>query len=113
MLLNGCRSVPGLDGWPVRDDLRKPFARECSVLLCLQIATAALLAGTTANTDPDWEEGRLPAAVYAGVPRIGGTLAVRLDQEPPSLDKMTDSALPTHSMPEARGLQAMARPDGS
>src|SRR5438309_230473 len=113
MLLNGFRSVPGLDGWPVRDDLRRPFARECSVLLCLQIATAALLAGTTANADPDWEEGRLPAAVYAGVPRIGGTLAVRLDQEPPSLDKLTDSALAIDWMLERKVLESMAEPDAS
>ena len=83
------------------------------MLLCLQIATAALLAGTTANADPDWEEGRLPAAVYAGVPRIGGTLAVRLDQEPPSLDKLTDSALAIDWMLERKVLESMAEPDAS
>ena len=49
--------------------------------------------GDAARLDSDWQEGRLPARVYEGVPRPGGTLVIRLDQEPPSLDKITDSAL--------------------
>ena len=78
--------------------------------LLLQIAGAVLLAAA-ADPDRDWRDGRLPAAVYEGAPRTGGTLVVRLDQEPPSLDKITDSALAIDWMLERKVLESMAEPD--
>ncbi len=69
--------------------------------------------GDAARLDSDWQEGRLPARVYEGVPRPGGTLMIRLDQEPPSLDKITDSALAIDWMLEGSVLESMAAPDAS
>jgi len=76
----------------------------------LQLAGVLLLA-VAADADRDWQDGRLPAAVYEGNPRSGGTLVVRLDQEPPSLDKITDSALAIDWMLERKVLESMAEPD--
>ena len=72
------------------------------MLRCL----ACLLA--LAAADPDWQEGRLPASEYEGRPRAGGTLVVRLDQEPPSLDELTDSALAIDWLLERKVLESMA-----
>ena len=41
-------------------------------------------------------------------PQPGGTLVVRLDQEPPSLDKLTDSALAIDWLLERKVLESMA-----
>ena len=76
------------------------------------VAHLALLLAA-AVSDPDWQEGRLPAAVYQGEPRPGGTLVVRLDQEPPSLDKLTDSALAIDWILERKVLESMAELDAS
>jgi len=78
----------------------------------LQLAAIVLLA-TATDADRDWQEGLLPAAVYEGNPRTGGTLVVRLDQEPPSLDKLTDSALAIDWMLERKVLESMAEPDAA
>jgi peptide/nickel transport system substrate-binding protein len=61
----------------------------------------------------DWQEGRLPTSVYEGEPREGGTIVVRLDQEPPSLDKLTDSALAIDWLLERKVLESMAELDAS
>lgn len=76
-------------------------------------ALIVVLAATSSSgaADPDWEEGRLPASVSGGKPRPGGTLVVRLDQEPPSLDKLTDSALAIDWLLERKVLESMAAPD--
>ena len=78
----------------------------------LQLAAIVLLA-TATDADRDWQEGLLPAAVYEGNPQTGGTLVVRLDQEPPSLDKLTDSALAIDWMLERKVLESMAEPDAA
>ena len=78
----------------------------------LQLAAIVLLA-TPTDADRDWQEGLLPAAVYEGNPQTGGTLVVRLDQEPPSLDKLTDSALAIDWMLERKVLESMAEPDAA
>jgi len=70
-------------------------------------------AGGSAAPDPDWDEGRLPALVYQGQPRRGGTLVIRLDQEPPSLDKITDSGLAIDWILERSVLESMAAPDAT
>jgi peptide/nickel transport system substrate-binding protein len=83
---------------------------------CLLLALA-LVACTRnrppAPADPDWQEGRLPAAASQGAPRSGGTLVVRLDQEPPSLDKLTDSSLAIDWLLERKVLESMAELDAS
>jgi peptide/nickel transport system substrate-binding protein len=85
----------------------------------LVAAAAALLAvsprGLSAppDADSDWREGRLPAGVAQGEPRSGGTLVVRLDQEPPSLDGITDSALSIVWMLERKVIESMAELDAS
>jgi peptide/nickel transport system substrate-binding protein len=61
----------------------------------------------------DWQEGRLPASIYEGEPQKGGTMVVRLDQEPPSLDKLTDSALAIDWLLERKVLESMAELDAS
>ena len=84
-------------------------ATACAVLLVLFAATR----GGAAEPDQDWQEGRLPGSVYQGEPRAGGTLVIRLDQEPPSLDKITDSALAIDWMLEHSVLESMAAPDAT
>src|SRR4051794_16495502 len=81
-------------------------------------ALAVLLAACSSSHVParapigaDWQEGRLPASVYEGEPRSGGTLVVRIDQEPPSLDKLTDSALAIDWLLERKVLESMAALD--
>jgi len=83
-------------------------------------ALAVLLAACSSSHVParapigaDWQEGRLPASVYEGEPRSGGTIVVRLDQEPPSLDKLTDSALAIDWLLERKVLESMAELDTS
>ena len=82
-------------------------------LVALLIAAAGARAGPPAGPDPDWREGRLPDSVQEGAPRKGGTLVVRIDQEPPSLDKLTDSTLAIDWMLERKVLESMAEPDAS
>jgi peptide/nickel transport system substrate-binding protein len=67
--------------------------------------------GAPASGDPDWDEGRVPASVQQGTPRKGGTLVVRIDQEPPSLDKLTDSSLAIDWLLERKVTESMAEPD--
>ena len=85
------------------------------MLRCERLALIALFAAAAADaappSDADWQEGRLPASVYEGTPRSGGTLVIRLDQEPPSLDKLTDAALAIDWMLERKVLESMAEPD--
>lgn len=108
--------MPG-DDW--REDLLS-LRIEVFVRPCLRFALAILLAASSpawarppGSVDSGWEEGRLPAGVYEGVPSRGGTLVVRLDQEPPSLDKLTDSALAIDWMLERKVLESMAEPDAT
>ena len=83
----------------------------------LLVASAALLAVSSSvaaaprNSESDWRDGRLPASVAQGVPHSGGTLVVRLDQEPPSLDGITDSALSIVWMLERKVMESMAELD--
>lgn len=72
----------------------------------------AALAALAAAGDA-WDEGRLPPEVAAGEPQPGGTLVVRLDQEPPSLDGMTDASLAIDWMLERKVLESMAELDAS
>jgi peptide/nickel transport system substrate-binding protein len=68
-----------------------------------------------AKADPaaDWREGRIPADGERDQPRAGGTLRVRLDQEPPSLDLMTDSSLAITWLLERKVVESMAELDSS
>lgn len=61
----------------------------------------------------DWWEGRLPAEVNEGEPKSGGTLVVRIQSEPPSLNKIVDSDLTTTWMLERKVLQSLAELDAS
>src|SRR5689334_17107609 len=81
-------------------------------VLCLAFLLACP-AARAAQDDASWREGTLPASVYQGPPRRGGTLVVRLDQEPPSLDMLTDSALAIDWMLERKVLESMAELDAS
>ncbi|HKC61243.1 MAG TPA: peptide-binding protein [Myxococcales bacterium] len=84
------------------------------------VAWAVLLAACSSRSPvarapigADWQEGRLPVSVYEGEPQKGGTMVVRLDQEPPSLDKLTDSALAIDWLLERKVLESMAELDAS
>lgn len=84
----------------------------------LRLLTAVLIASCTrshppaaADADANWREGRLPQTVMEGEPRRGGTLMVRIDQEPPSLDPMTDSSLAITWMLERKIFESMAALD--
>ena len=85
----------------------------------LRLLTAVLIASCTrshppaADADINWREGRLPQTVMEGEPRSGGTLVVRIDQEPPSLDPITDSSLAITWMLERKVLESMAALDAS
>lgn len=86
----------------------------------LRLLTAVLIASCTrshppapADADANWREGRLPQTVMEGEPRRGGTLVVRIDQEPPSLDPMTDSSLAITWMLERKIFESMAALDAS
>src|SRR2546427_4419061 len=97
----------------------RPSARRSAVHRCSRVALVVLLLSSfraqagPASADSDWQEGRLPASVREGTPRKGGTLVVRIDQEPPSLDKLTDSSLAIDWMLERKGLETMAEPDSN
>ncbi len=67
----------------------------------------------SADAKSDSNEGTLPPSIQAGSPHPGGTLVVRLDQEPPSLDPMTDSALAISWILERKVLESMAELDAS
>ena len=101
------------------NDLLSPrfevLVRPCSRfgLAILLAASSPAWARPPASVDSAWEEGRLPATVYEGVPERGGTLVIRLDQEPPSLDKLTDTALAIDWMLERKVLESMAEPDAT
>jgi peptide/nickel transport system substrate-binding protein len=82
-------------------------------LVVLLLSPFPARARAPATADADWQEGRLPAHVHEGAPRQGGTLVVRVDQEPPSLDKLTDSSLAIDWMLERKVLESMAEPDAS
>jgi peptide/nickel transport system substrate-binding protein len=81
--------------------------------LGLVLVLAAFTTSRAASSDSDWQEGRLPKSVYESEPRSGGTLVARLDQEPPSLDKLTDSALAIDWLLERKVLESMAELDAS
>jgi peptide/nickel transport system substrate-binding protein len=66
----------------------------------------ALLLAASCSRCGHAQAGSTPAA-------HGGTLVVRLFEEPPSLDKLTDSSLVADWMLERNVLQAMAEPDAS
>jgi len=100
--------------------MRRPGAPERFVSHSFRPALALLLAACSSSHLPprapvgaDWQAGRLPASVYEGEPRSGGTIVVRLDQEPPSLDKLTDSALAIDWLLERKVLESMAELDTS
>ena len=100
--------------------MRADFDRaETPLRHLLAPAAAALLAvssgafSASPDADSDWRDGRLPASVAQGDPRSGGTLVIRLDQEPPSLDGITDSALSIIWMLERKVLESMAELDAS
>jgi peptide/nickel transport system substrate-binding protein len=83
------------------------------LVLCLLLGSTGFASAGATASEGDWQEGRLPASVYQGRPRNGGTLVVRLDQEPPSLDKLTDSALAIDWILERKVLESMAELDAS
>jgi peptide/nickel transport system substrate-binding protein len=83
------------------------------MLAIVLVACARTQAQPGASPDADWEAGRLPKSVYQGEPKNGGTLVVRLDQEPPSLDKLTDSSLAIDWLLERKVLESMAELDAS
>jgi peptide/nickel transport system substrate-binding protein len=64
------------------------------------------------NLPADWLEGRLPPSVLEGTPRQGGTLVVRMQAEPPSLDQITDSDQITTWILDRKVYQGLARLDG-
>ena len=84
-----------------------------SLLLALLVIAACARSAAAPDGDADWREGRLPASVAEGTPRGGGTLVVRIDQEPPSLDGITDSSLTIVWMLERKVLESMAALDAS
>ena len=84
----------------------------CLLILVLIAAFARAAAGQN-DPDADWREGRLPASVAQGTPKSGGTLVVRIDQEPPSLDGITDSSLAIVWMLERKVVESMAELDAS
>src|SRR5438067_778971 len=84
-----------------------------SVVPALLVALAAAAPAGDQPPDSAWREGRLPESVYQGEPRRGGALVVRLDQEPPSLDKLTDAALAIDWILERKVLESMAELDAS
>jgi peptide/nickel transport system substrate-binding protein len=91
---------------------RRPSTGSLFLLALLVIAACARSAAAPGGA-ADWGEGRLPATVAEGNPKTGGTLVVRIDQEPPSLDGITDSALVIVWMLERKVLESMAALDAS
>src|SRR5476649_141823 len=83
------------------------------VLVAFLLTACKRAPAPEANTDADWAEGRLPASTQQGEPKPGGTLVIRLDQEPPSLDKLTDSSLALDWMLERKVMESMAALDSS
>ena len=88
------------------------FERRARALVALALLGACSRGQPPATaSDADWQEGRLPSALSSGEPRAGGNLVVRLDQEPPSLDKLTDSSLALDWMLERKVFESMAALD--
>jgi len=79
--------------------------------LAIVLLAATFSARAAPGADADWREGRLPASVAQGEPLKGGTLVVRIDQEPPSLDGITDSALAIVWMLERKVVESLAQLD--
>jgi peptide/nickel transport system substrate-binding protein len=96
-----------------RTKARRRWSMSRFFALCIVLASAGFATSRATASESDWQEGRLPASVYQGVARNGGTLVVRLDQEPPSLDKLTDSALAIDWILERKVLESMAELDAS
>lgn len=65
-----------------------------------------------APPDP-WLDGELPPEMYEGTPVPGGTLVVRIQSEPPSLNQITDSDLVTTWMLSRKVYQSLAQLDAS
>src|SRR3954468_11722697 len=84
-----------------------------AIVLLAAASTRGFSAAAAPEADADWQEGRLPASAAQGEPVKGGTLVVRIDQEPPSLDGITDSALAITWMLERKVLESMARLDAN
>jgi peptide/nickel transport system substrate-binding protein len=74
-------------------------------------ADAGSSAAAAAAAEDDWTAGRLPASVNEGTPQKGGTLVVRLQAMPPSLDLITDSDLITEWILDRRVYESLAALD--
>jgi len=64
-----------------------------------------------ADLDPHWREGTLPADIEEGTPVPGGTITVRTNGEPPSLDYLIDSDFWGHRLTMHNVNEALVRPD--
>lgn len=64
-----------------------------------------------AGAGDDWTEGRLPPGANEGTPHRGGTLVVRVQAGPPSLDLITDADLITDWMLDRRVYESLAELD--
>ena len=82
-----------------------------AIVLLAAASTRGFSASSPPDADAEWREGRLPASLTQGEPVKGGTLVVRIDQEPPSLDGITDSALAITWMLERKVIESMAQLD--
>jgi len=82
-----------------------------ATVLLAAASTRGFSASSPPDADAEWREGRLPASLTQGEPVKGGTLVVRIDQEPPSLDGITDSALAIIWMLERKVIESMAQLD--
>jgi peptide/nickel transport system substrate-binding protein len=94
-------------------DRRRVTRSGATCLAALLSIAACSRTAAAPDGDADWREGRLPAGVAEGTPKSGGTLVVRIDQEPPSLDGITDSSLAIIWMLERKVLESMAALDAS
>jgi peptide/nickel transport system substrate-binding protein len=77
-------------------------------------ATTTTQATEQASTASDpWLDGVLPPEVMQGTPKPGGTLVVRMQTVPPSLDPLTDSDSQMRWMLDRKVYQGMAQLDAS
>lgn len=98
----------------------------CLATVFAQVAAACTYGtstgGSVAEEIPDaapsssadaWLDGQLPPEAMQGTPRKGGTLVVRIQASPPSLDTITDSDLITTRMLSRKVYQSLAQLDSS